>query len=545
MAMQELHFVNFANPAEDSKRKETRKLVRTLAMKDALQKKNRLSKSKQSDKSSESTDYRSPSLGARSTSDDGASSSHRSDSVPPLPQSRPPPHHSPVMIRKVPKGRPQPHPVHASPRKKPAVTFPAKVVRVASPKTLELGRIAELKGNTSLMDPFWTTPVQPTREQLLLCAAFVNGMSTVSKIWYPGFQESISQELIPMMLTVPALFHAHMFAATAAWVGVADPDPQLTVGPIAHENRAIRQIGQAIRIGKEALTDELLLAVAVLAAEELFYRNYVHGIAHIKGLIKMIKIRGGIDKIQNRMTKYYIERLTEYGTFDLVKIFSAPKSPASSHSTSTDKSRKSPQPSPKRFHQRLVTTALNPDRTLPPWGRTMPPALIAQYQNLLHLANDINALPTESVPLHILFGAHLHAIDEGLDSIFSETHTTPGLRENDMIRLTLVVLLRQIQDLASSRPEEMAFLHREFKRVVGVSVDFMSLEHMRLLMWCLYVIGPTIAEGPMRGWVQSTIKLTSGYAGGSWMSTRRILRDFVWVDRFEGRMRVLWEQSRW
>ena len=51
MERQELHFVNFVNPEEDSKRRENRKLVRTLAMKDAVQKRNRLAAKEKASKS--------------------------------------------------------------------------------------------------------------------------------------------------------------------------------------------------------------------------------------------------------------------------------------------------------------------------------------------------------------------------------------------------------------------------------------------------------------------------------------------------------------
>ena len=51
MEHQELHFVNFVNPEQDSKRRENRKLVRTLAMKDAVQKRNRLAAKEQASKS--------------------------------------------------------------------------------------------------------------------------------------------------------------------------------------------------------------------------------------------------------------------------------------------------------------------------------------------------------------------------------------------------------------------------------------------------------------------------------------------------------------
>ena len=51
MEHQELHFVNFVNPEEDSKRRENRKLVRTLAMKDAVQKRNRLAAKEKASKS--------------------------------------------------------------------------------------------------------------------------------------------------------------------------------------------------------------------------------------------------------------------------------------------------------------------------------------------------------------------------------------------------------------------------------------------------------------------------------------------------------------
>ena len=134
------------------------------------------------------------------------------------------------------------------------------------------------------------------------------GMSGISKIWYSHQQsDEIPKQVIPLILTDPALYHAHMFASMSAWIGLAEPNPRLSSRPLNHEIEAIRYIGKAIT--STVVSDELMLAVALLATEEIFYRNFSHGLSHAKGLIRMMDVHGGLDNIKNPHAKFFLSRL--------------------------------------------------------------------------------------------------------------------------------------------------------------------------------------------------------------------------------------------
>ena len=132
-------------------------------------------------------------------------------------------------------------------------------------------------------------------------------MSGLSRIWYADRpSDVIPKQVIPLILTVPALYHAQMFASMSAWIGMAEPNPQLSSVPLNHEIEAIRHISKSIT--SSVVSDEIMLAVALLATEEIFYRNFSNGLEHAKGLIRMLEMQGGLDSIKNPLARYFLSR---------------------------------------------------------------------------------------------------------------------------------------------------------------------------------------------------------------------------------------------
>ena len=135
----------------------------------------------------------------------------------------------------------------------------------------------------------------------------LKGMSGVSRIWYSNRpSDEIPKQVIPLILTNPALYHAQMFASMSAWLGIAEPNLQMSSVPWNHEIEAIRHISKAIT--SSVVSDEIMLAVALLSTEEIFYRNFSHGLEHAKGLVRMLDMQGGLDSIKNPLANFFLSR---------------------------------------------------------------------------------------------------------------------------------------------------------------------------------------------------------------------------------------------
>ena len=379
----------------------------------------------------------------------------------------------------------------------------------------------------------------------------LKGMSGLSRIWYSDRpSHDIPKQVIPLILTVPALYHAQMFASMAAWIGVAEPNPQLSSAPLNHEIEAIRHISKAIT--SSVVSDEVMLAVALLATEEIFYRNFSHGLSHAKGLIRMLDMQGGLDSIKNPHANFFLSRsdllssssevqstncclrLSESGLFEFVKGYDEKRK--------IDKYRAQNLLSEDDFRNKLVISAANPERRLPPWGRSMPLSLQDSYKKLLNTAKDVNALsdPTSSLE-GSGFERRLQDISTSLETSTTGDRSAAGSLENDVIRLTLLIICWKLQNTKS--PADYCEVAQELEKNIRISLDSMTIEHMRLLLWCCYA-GGSITSGATRTWYTDTVYLIGGQAGCSWQSTKRVLRDFIWVDRSQSEWKRLWQDSR-
>ena len=376
-------------------------------------------------------------------------------------------------------------------------------------------------------------------------------MSGISKIWYSHQQsEDVPKQLIPLILTDPALYHAHMFASMSAWIGLAEPNPQLSSGPLNHEIEAIKHIGKAIT--SAVVSDKIMLAVALLATEEIFYRNFTHGLSHAKGLIRMMDMQGGLDSIKDPHAKFFLSRsapvrpsnrsrttdysirLAESGLFEFVKGYDEKRK--------IDKYKAPNLLSEDDFRNKLVISAANPERRLPPWGRSMPSSLYDTFKKLLDVAKEVNALPDPNSSLQDnRFQDPLTDISTALQTSTITGRQVAGSLVNEIVRMTLLILCWKLQ---GNKPTvDYHEVARELENNIRISLDYMTIEHMRLLLWCCYV-GGSISTGATRKWYYDTVHLLGGQAGCSWQSTKRILRDFIWVDRSQSEWKRLWQDSR-
>ena len=172
----------------------------------------------------------------------------------------------------------------------------------------------------------------------------------------------------------------------------------------------------------------------------------------------------------------------------------------------------------------------------------MPISLQGSYKKLLSVAKDVNALPDAS---HSLKGSDLEVRLQNI-TISLEVPTTvirpgAGSLENDIIRLTLLIICWKL--LNTKSPADFCEITQELEKNIRTSLDYMTIEHMRLLLWCCYVAG-SITSGATRKWYTDTVYLIGGQAGCSWQSTKRTLRDFIWIDRSQSEWKRLWQDSR-
>ena len=172
----------------------------------------------------------------------------------------------------------------------------------------------------------------------------------------------------------------------------------------------------------------------------------------------------------------------------------------------------------------------------------MPSSLCDTYEKLLDVVKGINALPDPNSPVKDLgFQSQLTEISASLETSTIIDRPVAGSLENEIIRLTLLILCWKLQgNRAIVDYYEAA---QELEKNIRFSLDYMTIEHMRLLLWCCYV-GGSMSTGATRKWYSDTVYLLGGQAGCSWQSTKRILRDFIWVDRSQGEWKRLWQDSR-
>ena len=227
-------------------------------------------------------------------------------------------------------------------------------------------------------------------------------------------------------------------------------------------------------------------------------------------------------------------RLSESGLFEFIKGFDEKRK--------ADKYRAQNLLSEDDFRNKLVISAANPERRLPPWGRSMPYSLQESYKKLVNVAKEVNALPDPNSSLEGSdFEGRLKNISASLETPTVEGHQAAGSLENDIIRLTLLIICWKLQNTKS--PADYCEAAEELEKNIRNSLDYMTIEHMRLLLWCCYV-GGSITSGTTRKWYTDTVHLIGGQAGCSWQSTKRVLRDFIWIDRSQSEWKRLWQDSR-
>ena len=80
----------------------------------------------------------------------------------------------------------------------------------------------------------------------------------------------------------------------ASHFAVVNPSQGILIDLLAIKSRALREINNALKHSTRATTDALIGAVAKMAAYESIFGDSEVSAAHMKGLQKMLKMRGGL-----------------------------------------------------------------------------------------------------------------------------------------------------------------------------------------------------------------------------------------------------------
>lgn len=107
------------------------------------------------------------------------------------------------------------------------------------------------------------------------------------------------ERFISVVFTDPALLATAMLLTTRFLLGRPGKSlgPKVIYHTLQFRGFVIQQITSALSDAKRASSDALITAVLLLSAYELSYGDVKSFHVHMKGLIQMIKLRGGLQEI--------------------------------------------------------------------------------------------------------------------------------------------------------------------------------------------------------------------------------------------------------
>ena len=104
---------------------------------------------------------------------------------------------------------------------------------------------------------------------------------------------SLRTRFFPFCLTDRASLHAVMLMAAAQFAHVRGPRSH-TIDILQLRDMAISEINGALKEGPRATSDQLIVAVANMAAYEALFGDRRIFNTHMTGLLRMVSLRGGL-----------------------------------------------------------------------------------------------------------------------------------------------------------------------------------------------------------------------------------------------------------
>ncbi|KAL8939131.1 MAG: hypothetical protein Q9216_003524 [Gyalolechia sp. 2 TL-2023] len=149
--------------------------------------------------------------------------------------------------------------------------------------------------------PGWTFPFVPYPENKIAPSTLSHYLSKlevdITEMDHPGAQGSLRSVWFPMVITAQAALRFTILFAASHYFSVCQTPCKPEVLYQLKED-AIASINRALRVPNLAISDQLIGAVAKMAAYEAGFagdeRQY-H--IHMKGLSKMVELRGGLESL--------------------------------------------------------------------------------------------------------------------------------------------------------------------------------------------------------------------------------------------------------